>query len=220
MADLVQNNESDESILVLGIGNILFADEGFGVRAVQALHSRWSFPDRVILMDGGTQGFNLLTHVQAATRMIVFDAIDYGLPPGTLKVLTNDQVPRFMGSKKLSLHQTGFQDVLGVAELTGHLPSELILIGVQPEELDDFGGSIRPVVKAQIQPALEIALDYLLRWGCQPKARDGGLETAAYLLPESLDMEAYESGGAYVTGRARRAVPVQDGAIPPPIQAS
>jgi hydrogenase maturation protease len=104
-----------------------------------------------------------------------------------------------MGSKKLSLHQTGFQDVLGVAELTGYLPSELILIGVQPEELDDFGGSIRLVVKAQIQPAIEIALDYLRGWGCTPNPRNGGLETDEFLLPKSLDMVAYESGGAYVT---------------------
>ncbi|MBV5297466.1 MAG: HyaD/HybD family hydrogenase maturation endopeptidase [Rhodoferax sp.] len=188
--------DSNESILVLGIGNLLWADEGFGVRAVQALHRQWRFASRVTLMDGGTQGFNLLTHVQAAMRMVIFDAIDYGLPPGTLKVLSNEQVPRFMGSKKLSLHQTGFQEVLGVAELTGHLPVELVLIGVQPEQLDDFGGSIRPVVKAQIQPAIDIALDRLRRWGCEPQARDGQLETIEYLLPESLDMEAYESGSA------------------------
>lgn len=181
-----------ERILVLGIGNLLFADEGFGVRAVQALHGQWIFPDHVILMDGGTQGFNLLSHVQSATRMIVFDAIDYGLPPGTLKTLSNEEVPRFMGSKKLSLHQTGFQDVLAVAELTGRLPSELVLIGVQPEDLEDFGGSLRPVVKGQIQPALDIALDHLRRWGGAPAARDGGLTAAEHLLPAGLDMAAYE----------------------------
>lgn len=194
MADIEPNVESSESLLVLGIGNVLWADEGFGVRAVQALHSRWCFPRRVSLVEGGTQGFNLLHHVQEARRMIVFDAIDYGLPPGTLKVLVNDQVPRFMGSKKLSLHQTGFQEVLAVAELTGRLPPELVLIGVQPEDLEDFGGSLRPVVRAQIEPALEIALAYLQRWGCAMAVRDVELEASEYLLPESLDMAAYEAG--------------------------
>ncbi|HOE40263.1 MAG TPA: HyaD/HybD family hydrogenase maturation endopeptidase [Rhodoferax sp.] len=192
MTDQAHSNQ-DESILVLGIGNILWADEGFGVRAVQALNSQWKLPSRVTLMDGGTQGFNLLTHVQAASRMVVFDAIDYGLPPGSLKVLSNEQVPRFMGSKKLSLHQTGFQEVLAVAQLTGHLPCELVLIGVQPETLDNFGASITQVVKAQIQPALGIALDFLRGWDCEPQARICGLETVEYLQPESLDMIAYES---------------------------
>jgi hydrogenase maturation protease len=182
-----------ESVLALGIGNLLWADEGFGVRAVQALHAQWSFHSRVILLDGGTQGFNLLPFVQDARRMIIFDAIDYGLQPGTLKVLMNSQVPRFMGSKKLSLHQTGFQEVLGVAELTGSLPSELVLIGVQPEELDDFGGNLRLSVRSMIQPAVEIAVEYLRRWGCDPQAR--GLGPAHCLMTESLDMAAYEGGG-------------------------
>jgi len=203
--------ENNESILVLGIGNLLWADEGFGVRAVQELNRQWKLPHRVILMDGGTQGFNLLTHVQSAHRMIVFDAIDYGLPPGTLKVLCNEQVPRFMGCKKLSLHQTGFQEVLAVADLTGQLPVELVLIGVQPDQLDNFGGCITPLVKAQIQPSLVIALEHLQRWNCEPQARTAELETVEYLLPQSLDMQAYESsscpansqssnGGAHVFG--------------------
>jgi hydrogenase maturation protease len=185
---------NNESILVLGIGNILWADEGFGVRAVQALHSQWCFPPSVRVLEGGTQGFNLLHHVQAADRVIVFDAIDYGLPPGTLKILTNEQVPRFMGCKKLSLHQTGFQDVLGVADLTGRLPDELVLIGVQPETLEDYGGSLRPVVKAQIKPALDIALACLRRWGVDAEVRNVELDAADFLFPASLDMAAYEAG--------------------------
>lgn len=185
---------SDEPILVLGIGNLLWADEGFGVRAVQALHNRWTFPRRVTLLDGGTQGFNLLSFVRAAQRMIVFDAIDYGLPPGTLKVLSDQQVPGFAGSRKLSLHQTGFQEVLAVAELTGSLPAELVLIGVQPECLDDFGGNLRTVVRAQLEPAVEIALTYLRSWNCAPALRDKDLDAAELLLSASLDMPADEAG--------------------------
>lgn len=189
---------NDDSVLVLGIGNILWADEGFGVRAVQELHRQWRFPQCVTVLEGGTQGFNLLHHVQAAGRLIVFDAIDCGLTPGTLKVLTNDQVPRFLGTRKLSLHQTGFQDVLGVADLTGKLPSELVLVGVQPETLEDYGGSLRPVVKAKIQPALDIALAYLRRWGVEPIERDVGLEAGEFLFPPGLDMVAYEAGRSAV----------------------
>jgi hypothetical protein len=82
-------------VLVLGIGNILWADEGFGVRCVEELHRRWSFPDDVLVMDGGTQGLYLVHYVQAAKRVIVFDAIDYGEQPGTLKLVRGDEVPKF-----------------------------------------------------------------------------------------------------------------------------
>ena len=182
---------TQENILVLGIGNLLWADEGFGVRAVQALHRQWRFPGQVALMDGGTQGLNLLPHVQEAHKLIVFDAIDYGLPPGTLRVLANEEVPRFMGARKLSLHQTGFQEVLAIAELTGNLPDELVLIGVQPEDFEDFGGNLRPVVSAQIQPTLEIALTCLRRWGIEPELQDEGLGTVEPLLHESFGTSVF-----------------------------
>ena len=92
--------------LVLGIGNLLWADEGFGVRCVEHMAEHYDLPERVQLLDGGTQGLYLLPYVQQACRLIVFDAIDYGLPPGTMRLIENAEVPRFMGAKKMSLHQT------------------------------------------------------------------------------------------------------------------
>ncbi|MGB5732991.1 MAG: hydrogenase maturation protease, partial [Thiohalocapsa sp.] len=97
-------------VLVLGIGNILWADEGFGVRCVEAMAERFRFPENVTLLDGGTQGLYLVDHVRTADVLVVFDAVDYGLPTGTLKCVEGDAVPHFMGVKKMSLHQTGFQE--------------------------------------------------------------------------------------------------------------
>ena len=99
-------------VLVLGIGNILWADEGFGVRAVEEFHRRHEVPEGVTILDGGTQGLYLVNYLEEADRLIVFDAIDYGLEPGRLKLVRDDEVPRFTGAKKMSLHQTGFQEVI------------------------------------------------------------------------------------------------------------
>ncbi len=180
------------SILVLGIGNLLWADEGFGVRCAEALAERHVLPQHVTVMDGGTQGLYLLPYVEAAERLLVFDAVDYGDPPGTLRVVVGDAVPRFMGAKKMSLHQTGFQEVLASAELLGRLPAELVLVGCQPVELEDFGGSLRDEVKAQIGPALDVACEWLARWGAAPLPRDGA--GGPRLNEASLAMDAYEAG--------------------------
>ena len=107
-------------VLILGIGNLLWADEGFGVRAVEELHRAYDFPANVRLMDGGTQGIYLVQHIREADILVVFDAVDYGLPPGTLKRVEGDEVPKFLGIKKISLHQTGFQEVLSAADFSGH----------------------------------------------------------------------------------------------------
>lgn len=177
-------------ILVLGIGNLLWADEGFGVRCVEALNEAWQFPEEVRLLDGGTQGLYLLPYVQETDCLLVFDAVDYGDLPGTLREVVGDQVPRFMGAKKMSLHQTGFQEVLAAAELTGKLPGELVLIGVQPEELEDYGGSLRDVVKAKMPEALALALKWLRQWGVAPTARQGSVESTT---DSALAMGVYEA---------------------------
>lgn len=180
------------SILILGIGNLLWADEGFGVRCVEQLNRQYRFPEQVQLMDGGTQGLYLVPYVQQAEVLIVFDAVDYGLAPGSLKIVRDDEVPKFMGAKRMSLHQTGFQDVLALAAFTGSYPKELLLIGVQPEELDDFGGSLREPVRAQLEPALQIALDFLAERGVVPEVRAAD-EVAAELAPEQLALQRYEA---------------------------
>jgi len=178
------------NILILGIGNLLWADEGFGVRCIERLNQGYRFPEGVTLMDGGTQGLYLVQHVQQADCLIVFDAIDYGLPPGTLKVVRDADVPKFMGAKRMSLHQTGFQEVLAIAEFTGSFPRELLLVGVQPEELEDFGGSLREPVRAQVEPALAIALEFLAERGVIAVARE---DAAEELAPEQLALERYEA---------------------------
>lgn len=180
-------------LLVLGIGNILWADEGFGVRCVEALNALYEFGDNVTLMDGGTQGLYLLPYIEDARRLIVFDAVDYSMQPGEMVVATDNDVPRFMGVKKMSLHQTGFQEVIMSAALLDKLPESMVLIGVQPEELDDYGGSLRDIVKAQIEPSLNIALQWLTRWGIQYSKRAVPLLSGA-LNSTVLDMDSYEAG--------------------------
>jgi hydrogenase maturation protease len=177
-------------VLVLGIGNLLWADEGFGVRCAEVLAQQYELPPSVRVMDGGTQGLYLLPYVQQAKRLIVFDAVDYGLEPGTVKLVEDDEVPRFMGAKKMSLHQTGFQEVIAAAVLTGQCPERILLIGVQPEELEDYGGSLRDVVKARVPECVEAVVVRLAEWGCRATRRVATTDFSG----DALAIDAYEAG--------------------------
>lgn len=179
------------TVLVLGIGNVLWADEGFGVRAVEALHAACTLPATVQLLDGGTQGLNLLEPVVSSEAVLVFDAIDLGLAPGTLRVLRDRDVPAWAATK-MSLHQQSFQELLAIADLQGRFPPKLTLIGVQPERLADFGGSLSASVRQQLPLAVEAAALELTRWGLQVQPRDGALPER--LNAEALALSAYESG--------------------------
>jgi len=187
------DGDSHETLCVLGIGNVLWADEGFGVRCIEALQQRYEFAPHVQLIDGGTQGLYLVQHVQQADRLLIFDAIDYGLAPGELKLVRNDDVPRFMGANKMSLHQTGFQEVLMLALLTEKYPKEVLLIGCQPEEIEDYGGSLRPVVKQAMEDALALGLATLRDWSAAPTPRQRPLSDVETVTFAELALGRYES---------------------------
>jgi hydrogenase maturation protease len=183
---------SPVNILVLGIGNLLWADEGFGVRVVETLYRQYELPANVVLMDGGTQGVYLVHHILEAEVLVVFDAVDYGLAPGTLKQVHDADVPHFMGAKKMSLHQTGFQEVLAMAEMMGGYPQHVLLVGVQPEQLEDYGGSLTDTVKSRVEPAIGIALDYLTSFGISAKRRPAHLPADSSPFTGAVDMQRYE----------------------------
>jgi hydrogenase maturation protease len=176
-------------VLVLGIGNILWGDEGFGVRAVETFHRDHAVPPAVRVLDGGTQGLYLVNDVAEADDLLVFDAIDYGLPPGMLHVVRDDEVPKFTGAKKMSLHQTGFQEVLSAADLLGRYPGRLALIGCQPLDLEHWGGSLTAPVRAAIAPAVATAVHLLADWGIEVRPRGAGTEA---LLGNDIDFASYE----------------------------
>ncbi len=190
----MNKNKNTKRILLLGIGNILWADEGFGIRCIEEIHRRYIFPENVTLMDGGTQGIYLVQHVQSCDILIVFDAIDYGLEGGEIKLIEDDNVPNFMGAKKMSLHQTGFQEVLSTSKLLGDYPEKILLIGVQPVELEDFGGSLRSEVKKQITPAIEHAINYLKKLNVNIQKRTEPLPQTEALSPKEIALEQYEAG--------------------------
>ena len=179
-------------VLVLGIGNVLWADEGFGVRAVEALHGRWRFPPSVSFRDGGTLGLSLYDDVASAHSVLVFDAIDFDLAPGTLRVLRDAEVPAW-GRTKLSPHQNGFNDVLALAQLNGHAPRRLAAIGVQPLDLNDFGGSLTSIVRARLDEAVECAVRELAAWGYTGTPWPEGVAPER-LNAAPLSLATYESG--------------------------
>lgn len=148
--------------LVLGLGNTIMRDDGFGVKVVTALLSRYCFPASVRLLDGGTLGLDLLPHLEGVARLLIIDALEMGAAPGAIFRLENEEVPRAFASK-LSVHQMGVQDLLAVAELQGHLPGTLVVWGVQPASVQ-MGTELSAPVQAVLPEVVEAVAGELRRW--------------------------------------------------------
>ncbi len=151
------------SILVLGLGNSIMTDDGFGVEVVNTLSSRYHFQGEVCLVDGGTLGLDLLPYLENVESLLIIDALDMRDEPGRIFRLQGEEVPRAFASK-LSVHQMGLQDLLAVAELQGHVPNRLVVWGVQPESIE-MGTELTPAVKKAVVAVIDNILDELQGWG-------------------------------------------------------
>ena len=149
--------------LVLGLGNTIMTDDGFGVEVVTTLASRYHFQGEVRLLDGGTLGLDLLPHLEGVSSLLIIDALDMRGTPGSIFRIVGDEVPRAFASK-LSVHQMGLQDLLAVAELQGHVPLNLVVWGVQPQSIE-MGTELTAPVAASVEPVVARVLEELRGWG-------------------------------------------------------
>ena len=157
-----------EAVIIIGLGNILYGDEGYGVRLAQNLYARWDFPEHVEVVDGGTQGQTLLTYVERAHCLLVLDAVDFGLEPG--EMVMRAKMPAYLTAQKIGPHQNSFSEVLGLATLRGNMPEHCALIGVQPDAMT-LGAALSPAVALCMNKGEEMALDVLRQWGVKPTRR-------------------------------------------------
>ena len=151
------------SVLVLGIGNLIMADDGIGVKVVQRLQQDYRFPPEVTILDGGTLGLDLLPFLEGVERLLMVDAVETGWEPGTVVRLEGEELPVALKTK-LSPHQVGLQDLLAVAELQGFSPKDMVLWGVQPAVLD-MGMDLSSPVAAQMDTLVDRVLAELAGWG-------------------------------------------------------
>jgi hydrogenase maturation protease len=92
------------SVLVIGLGNILQGDDGFGVRVVQRLQERLAEIDTTArIVDGGTAGLGLLPYLEAESRVLFIDAIDVGEAPGALLRIDRAMDLALPGSRRQSI---------------------------------------------------------------------------------------------------------------------
>jgi hydrogenase maturation protease len=159
---------SEQTVVVLGLGNLLRRDEGLGIRALERLQARYRLPENVLTVDGGTLGLELLSYVEMGDRLLVLDAMLTEGPPGTLLRLAGEEVPVYF-SVKTSPHEISLPDLLAVARLRGKEPREVVVLGLQPEALD-LGWELSLAVERQLDALVEAAAAELRSWGLQVPA--------------------------------------------------
>ncbi|SMP05879.1 hydrogenase maturation protease [Desulfurobacterium pacificum] len=153
-----------EKIGIMGVGNILLSDEGFGVKLLYLLKAKYEFPENVVLIDGGTAGIFLSPEIDYLSKLLIIDVVKAEGKPGDIKVYEKEDFFIDRLPLKLSPHQLGLQEVLLLNEIKGTCPEEVKLVGVIPKSLD-AGTYLTPELEAKLPEVERIVLDILREWG-------------------------------------------------------
>ena len=137
-----------EKKLVVGLGNILFKDEGVGVRCAEYLRSRVSEKD-IKIVDGATLGFDLLEEIRGFDRVVLVDAVDMGKEPGHIASFSAEGLLRMAGGKKFSVHEVDLIDVIQLGEKLGHDIGKVRIVGIQPKETT-WGDSLSEIIEKKL----------------------------------------------------------------------
>lgn len=150
-------------VMILGVGNILLTDEGFGVRVVEHLERVYDFPENVSVVDGGVLGIHLMGTIAAADHLIVVDAVRNGKPPGAFHRLAGEAIPKRILAKN-SLHQVDLLEALTLCQALDKVP-ETVILGVEPADIQTYSVELTPTVGAQVEPMAHRVLEELERLG-------------------------------------------------------
>jgi hydrogenase maturation protease len=158
-------------IMILGVGCILFSDEGFGVRVIETIQDRYEFPDNVQVVDGGVLGINLLGVISKPDYLIVVDAIRNKGKPGDLHRLEGEAIPERIRAKN-SLHQVDFLEALTLCQALDKVP-ETVILGIEPEDIETLSTELTPTTQSKVDAIIEKVLDEVKRWGGSYREKSG-----------------------------------------------
>jgi len=172
-------------VTILGVGNVILRDEGFGVRVAEYLDRHYIWPDNVQIVDGGTLGIELTQYVTGTQKLLVIDSINGHAAPGTKFRLHNEAIMEHF-QDKLSAHEVGIQDVLALLTVTGHKIPEVVVIGAQPYDLE-AGVELSEGMQKLLPEIAAQALAEVRRWGIVPQPRTDAQELDYTTVAESVE---------------------------------
>ncbi len=154
--------------LVLALGNPILGDDGVAFHILEALRPRLRELPDVVLDEASTGGFDLLPHVEGFDRVLLLDAMrTLDTTPGDVVVLAEGELKESLNTS--CTHTTSFSTAMRIGR-TLHperMPSEIVILGVEVERIDEFREDLSTRVAAAVPEATRRALEVLRGWGVE-----------------------------------------------------
>ncbi len=162
-------------ILILGIGNVMFGDEGLGVHFINLISQNFNFKSslhELSFIDGGTMANALTPLIANSDYLIVCDCIEADdSKAGDVYFFDYNAMPKSIKWSG-SAHEVEMLQTLQMCELSGVLPKSVKVLGVVPKRIEPMSFSLSPQAKNALKTMQKVLLDELNKLGfsCEQKA--------------------------------------------------
>lgn len=151
-----------KDVVVLGCGNILYGDDGFGPNVAEHLENECHIPSHVSVINAGTgvreMLFDLVISEQRPKKIIVVDAIDANRRPGEVFKIPLEEMPEHK-TDDFSIHHMPTTNML--KELRDFCNVEVLVIVAQVESVPE---EVKPGLTKSLTGAINVAAEEVLRF--------------------------------------------------------
>jgi coenzyme F420 hydrogenase subunit delta len=159
-------------VLILGVGNVLFGDDGFGPSAVEYMLKNCDVPEDVYVMDVGIGSGDILFNVALSQtrpqRIVILDAVDLKKKPGEVFELSIDELP---ANKLADFSMHFFPSSNFLKELRDQMNIDIVIVACQAERMpDSVSVGLSDSVRQSLPKAAELALKLAVKADTREKA--------------------------------------------------
>lgn len=138
-----------KKIVVVGVGNILFTDEGVGIYASKYIARNYNYPENLHLIDGGTLGFQLMSYYQEYDKVIILDTVSIEDEPGSIYNLPAKELMG-LGSYRQTAHEVEVVEMLEICSMLDHM-AEVNIIGIIPQNIKKVSIDLTDILKQKFE---------------------------------------------------------------------
>lgn len=189
----MKQNAVTSRVAIIGLGNVLLGDDGFGSLTVEILKSEYECDPQVEISDLGTPGLDLAPYLYGKDLVLIVDTVNADGKPGTVRTYRAEDFLHSRAQLRLTDHDVGLAESLAQLRLADCAPSEVIVVGVIPESCE-FGKGISPTVFAASSVAVAQVAELLRERGFACDKRSDPLKPKLWWFRERRD-EVIEYGG-------------------------
>jgi len=146
-------NPDQPQVSVIGLGNVFLGDDGFGPLSVEIFRCDYACGSNVEVLDLGTPGLDLAPYLYGRDLVVIIDAVHSEMPTAQVCIFSEEDFVSTSFRLRITGHDPGLWDTLAHLRLAGHAPSELIVVGVNPESC----GFSEPLSERMLRIAHETA---------------------------------------------------------------